>query len=454
MDVKKGKSAENPRLNTASEGSVDSTVGTPNKLGIETTNGTNTHIIIKPTGEVFSQKIYENLPTFFSPLMDLYDVNDQTRDVALLSLIAHLSAACHFLGGTYHDHFVFPNLLSIQLGAAASGKGEAKWGKMIIESIDEFIQDPKDAMKGFIIAGDTSRAMQITRLHANDGVGIISETEGDTITQNYRSDWGNLSAALRASYHNETLRVDRKGSKEVIKINRPRFSMNVNMTPGQLSSLIKERENGLFSRILFYFLSTSGRFRNPKPKAGGNSKKETCAQMGKVLKEWYKVFYKQELEFILSEDQWDKFSKHWEDLEIIFKEQYGEEITDIFIRMALSSFKILMVLSAIRLVEIPATGIVTCNDQDLTTALSLCETLFHHSMYAAGILGNNENKMDFDIKFIKELKQDFTTKDFVNLATVQGMSERTAMRKLNMLIESNFITKTAHGQYKINKHEQ
>lgn len=403
---------------------------------------------------IIPEVVYENLPAILQPLLNEYQENDPKRDVALISLITHLSGACHFVSGTYHERDYYPNLISFQLGAAASGKGEAIWAKEVIEIIESIFHDPHNPRKKFIIAGNNTRAMFYERLASNDGVGLISETEGDIISENYKSDWGNLSTILRCAYQNESISIERKGNKELINIKHPRFATNVTMTLEQLSSLVNERENGLFSRILFYYLPNKGGFTCPKPKTGGSSKKLASIETSNLVNDWYNLLHTQELTFELNDDQWSHFTSFWLEKEAEFNSQYGDTITDVFFRNALSSFKIAMVLSTIRLNLVPLYGIVTCLDIDLNAALILAETLFHHSMLAAGILGNNEKKIDIGLNFIKELNQDFTTKDFVNLATVQGMSERTAMRKLNKMIESNLITKTSHGLYKFNNNEK
>ncbi len=156
---------------------------------------------------IIPEVVYENLPEMLRPLLNEYKKNDPRRDVALISLITHLSGACHFVSGTYHERDYYPNLISFQLGAAASGKGEAIWAKEVIESIESIFQDPHNPRKKFIIAGNNTRAMLYERLTSNNGVGLISETEGDVISENYKSDWGNLSSILRCAYQNESISI-------------------------------------------------------------------------------------------------------------------------------------------------------------------------------------------------------------------------------------------------------
>ncbi|MBK8700936.1 MAG: hypothetical protein IPN29_15910 [Saprospiraceae bacterium] len=145
--------------------------------------GNISHKEIETTGvedgvpHVIPEKVYNNLPEMLKPLLDTYKVNDPKRDVILIALITHLSGASHFISGNYHDRDYYPNLISFQLGAAASGKGEAIWAKEIIESIEVVFQEADNPLKKFIIAGNSTRAMLYARLTANNGVGVISETE-------------------------------------------------------------------------------------------------------------------------------------------------------------------------------------------------------------------------------------------------------------------------------------
>lgn len=403
---------------------------------------------------VFDNYVYDNLPPILLPLIDLYPKDDPKRDVALISLLTHLSACCHFVHGVYHDRDCYPNLISMQIGPAASGKGEALWAKQIIESVDEVFMDPRNNMKKFIISGNTSRAMLISRLQANEGVGIISESEGDTIAENYKSEWGNLSSILRCAYQNESISSERKGSNEITYIKNPRFSMNVTMTPKQLKSLVNERENGLYSRVLFYNLPGGSEFTSPKPKTGVNSKNLACKAIASEVKKWYSLLRSNDMSFELNENQWLLFTEFWKERHENLKSQSEVNNNDIIFRIALSSFKIAMVLSAIRLNEIPSTGIVKCLDKDLEVALSLCETLFHHSINTTNVLMKYQNKPVIHSEFLKYLPDEFSSKEFIDLATSFQISERTSRRKLNLLTENNYLTKTKHGQYKINKNDK
>lgn len=422
---------------------ADSNQNTPKDQNIE-----------KEAKLLFNNSVYDNLPPILLPLIDLYQKDDAKRDVALISLLTHLSACCHFVHGVYHDRDCYPNLISMQIGAAASGKGEALWAKQIIESVDEVFMDPKNNMKKFIISGNTSRAMLISRLQANEGVGIISESEGDTIAENYKSEWGNLSSILRCAYQNESISSERKGSNEITYIKNPRFSMNVTMTPKQLKSLVNERENGLYSRVLFYNLPGGSEFTSPKPKTGVNSKNLACKAIASEVKKWYTLLRSNDLSFELNDNQWLLFTQFWKERHENLKSQSEVNNDDIIFRIALSSFKIAMVLSAIRLKEIPSTGIVKCLDKDLNSALSLSDTLLHHSINTSNLLMQFNTIPVIHSEFLRSLPNEFSSKEFIELASSFQISERTSRRKLNLLTENNYLTKTKHGQYKINKNDK
>ena len=89
------------------------------------------------------------------------------------------------------------------------------------------------------------------------------ETEGDTITRMFKSDFGNYSEFFRCTFQNETDRAkSRVTDSEFIEIVKPILSVVLAGTPQQINNLIPDAENGLFSRFMFY---------NLEPKLGGST---------------------------------------------------------------------------------------------------------------------------------------------------------------------------------------
>src|SRR5690606_26699081 len=52
----------------------------------------------------------------------------------------------------------------------------------------------------------------------NEGRGLIFETEGDTLAQAFKSDYGNYSDGFRKAFHHETISYYRRTDREYVDI--------------------------------------------------------------------------------------------------------------------------------------------------------------------------------------------------------------------------------------------
>jgi hypothetical protein len=102
-------------------------------------------------------------------------------------------------------------------------------------------------------------------LQANDGQGIICETEADTMSSTKKQDWGDYSSIMRAAFHHEKISVSRKTNNEFIEVNEPRLAITLTGTPAQAPKLIASAEDGLFSRFLFYAYKNEIEWQDPSP---------------------------------------------------------------------------------------------------------------------------------------------------------------------------------------------
>ena len=108
--------------------------------------------------------------------------------------------------------------------------------------------------KTLIIPANSSASSLISILHDNDGIGLLFETEGDTLSQTLKSEHGNYSDLLRKAFHHETISMSRRKDREYLEIDNPRVSVVLAGTPEQVRHLIPDAENGLLSRFIFYFI--------------------------------------------------------------------------------------------------------------------------------------------------------------------------------------------------------
>lgn len=397
------------------------------------------------------QSIYDCLPKRIKDLTDTFDPEDPSRAVSFLTLLTHYSAISYNIKGSYHSREYYPNLFCYIVGEAASGKGNAIYARDILALIDKYTIEADDNMKGFIVAGNNSRAMLLSRIHGNNGVGIISETEGDALSVNYKSDWGNSSSDHRCCFQNERISMERATDKTVIVIDNPRYAMSITMTPGQVASLVGNRENGLFSRILFYTLDRVPEFTSPQSGGDKVDRSDVVKFLQQDLLEWYKRFENSEHTFVLSDEQWQRFTEFWQCRYNVWTDKYGNQESDLIFRLGLSSFKVAMTLHTISLENPTDDGIIQCNDEYLDLSLNLCEILFYHALKVADVMSPHQLKHSYSIdKLLAYVPTNFSTSEYIEASLKHGISERTAKRHLHSLLNSNAIVKFAHGAYKKN----
>ena len=93
---------------------------------------------------------------------------------------------------------------------------------------------------------------------ADNGNLLLFETEGDTVVNTFNSDFGNYSDSFRKAFAHESFGYLRRGDDgEEKEIETPRLSTVLSGTPEQVKSLIKDAENGLLSRFMFYCINST-----------------------------------------------------------------------------------------------------------------------------------------------------------------------------------------------------
>lgn len=93
---------------------------------------------------------------------------------------------------------------------------------------------------------------------ADNGNMLMFETEGDTVVNTFKSDYGNYSDNFRKAFAHEEFGYLRRGNdNEEKEVQNPRLSVVLSGTPEQVKSLIPNAENGLLSRFIFYCMSAT-----------------------------------------------------------------------------------------------------------------------------------------------------------------------------------------------------
>ncbi|EJX06016.1 hypothetical protein EVA_05876 [gut metagenome] len=106
----------------------------------------------------------------------------------------------------------------------------------------------------FIIPGNNSATGIKDNLISANGVGLIFETEADTMSSAIAADYGHWTDTLRKGYDNDEITFARRMGNEYKRCQRTCFSVMLTGTFGQIPSLIPARNDGTLSRFLFYNL--------------------------------------------------------------------------------------------------------------------------------------------------------------------------------------------------------
>ena len=423
--------------------------------------------------------VYDNLPEILKEACNVF--KGRERDIFLTSALSIISGGLYNVHGLYANEKVYPNLYSFVIAPPASGKGSMKYARQLgecyhnillaqskgalkaygkakrnfdlklkkaktNEAIDALEEPIKPESKMFFIPADTSSAMIVNHLQDNDGMGCICETEADTLTNALKKEWGSFSDVLRKGLHAESISKSRITDLEYIEVKEPKFSVAVTGTPNQLGSLISSVQDGLFSRFMFYSFVSEPVWKSTYTAKLSISKKTIFEDFSTRLCDKFKSNKSQM--FWMTRIQGEKLDRVFKDSLEHNTALYNDDVPGIVFRLGLMSFKIAMVLSALRSEE----SEITCSDDDFKTAIDLVEKVYiQHSI---GILnGFNKNPKELTLTQKRLLvwiktKDSFKRSEILIEAKKLNIKERTLGDILNRFLDLKLIIKTSHGTYK------
>jgi hypothetical protein len=236
----------------------------------------------------------------------------------------------------------------------------------------------------------------------------------------------------------------------MINIPKPRLSVLLSGTPEQVPRLISSAENGLFSRFCFYVYSKELQWNNPTPC-------DTCTDLSTFfaaksigVMRMKDEMDRQEHVFKLTNQQFNLLSKNFEAKVNDIRKFEGHAAASVVFRLGLISFRIAMILSVLRLIEsqMARTGEINCTDDDLTTALKITDTLFHHSMLMYSMLPRNSNGDAKTRQFFNALPENsFTRNEADQIGISFNIKERTVNNYLNSYLQQGILEKPKFGIY-------
>ena len=455
--------------------------------------------------KTFSQSIHENLPLIMQRIIaDSH--SDEDADILILGSITVFSACIPNVFGVYDRRSVNANLFLYVTAPASAGKGRLSLCRHLAAPIHQSLRDkykrdmqeyneklaayavnkkntlevqPKEPpfLSLFVPANSTATVVYQT-LSENNGVGLLFETEGDTLANAFKSDMGNYSDGFRKAFHHEPIAYLRKKDHEFVEILRPKFSAVLSGTLQQVFNLIPDAENGLFSRFIFYVMKTELVWRDMFPVSDGTTADERFRQIGKDFYTFLKDFPTVEVQFTLSYDQQRRFNDFFAETQSNYAYTFGDDIVASVRRLGLILFRIAMVISVLRLMdafpvasgrgkstplaEAKKTKSIVCTDIDFQSAMAIVKVLLQHtaevfqslprhsyerpaSSFAAK--GSRQLAEASRSRFFAALPDSFDRPKYIEVAASLNITEKTAERYVREFCTSGQLNHPSNGQY-------
>lgn len=421
--------------------------------------------------KIIPASVYENLP---EPLKEITSVfSGREKDLVFLSSLGVISSCLPNVFGNYDGRKYAPNLYLFIIAPPASGKGVINWTKALIEPIHDDllkqsqlrknewkISESRDTatmpkMKMKILPGNVSSSKFYSHFEGTDESLLIFESEADTLSNMLKQDWGNFSDMLRKAFHHEALSISRKGDDSCYEIRKPKLSIVLSGTQGQLKPLIQNKENGLLSRFMFYYFEGSFEWKDVSPNAQRVNYDDLFCEKGLEIKELYlKLQNCEEVDILLTEKQWAYFQNEIKIICDVVVKSNKHDFIPVIKRYGVIFFRICMILTCLRKKDLITSGKlkITTSDLDINTAIQIMKILIDHSLLVDGFYEKNSVAMNMtERKLFSQLPQIFKRSEGLEFANELKIPQRSYDLILKKWIEQKVLDKISQGQYQKNK---
>ena len=382
----------------------------------------------------------------------------EMRDMLLLSLLTNYAYALPAMR-MYHGfpHHVYgPELMTMVLAPAASGKGIMNYAKQLLQGIE------KEHGEFIFLPANTSSAALMSYLQMLKGRGIMMATEIDTLSKALGSTTGGFSDVLRCMFEHETISKLRKNQEELIEIPDPHFAVLLSGTYNQLKPLIKSRENGLMSRFACYVVKQTQDFDDrvwlDAEEDAVPQEVTLYEQLGHELSQRYAWMRKAKHScyFYLTDAQRKTITRMFRAMYETQRHAFGNEFDSILKRMPVIMKRIGMILTGLRMdITQPLPERVVCSEEDFQTMLLIGHKLLMHAAMVfqmmpelkatpMGEIGGNMLQK----QFFQMLPTDFTKQEAVKQAEVLGVALSTMERWITKSVQTAHIERLATGLYR------
>lgn len=424
----------------------------------------------------FSQEIYGLLPSFLESVINKAK-NFEDADLLILGTLTAISACLPNVSGIYAEREVFPNLFLFVSAQASAGKGRLTLCRHLIKPIhdnlkrlysiemdeyktlqNEYSQDKKNReppIKTLLIPANSSATSVYQVLNDNGGVGLIFETEGDTLANSFKSDYGNFSDGFRKAFHHEMISYTRRKDREFVELTKPRLSALLSGTPHQILALIPDAENGLFSRFIFYNMNLKLEWRDVFSESTV-SLDDYFINLGQQFFQFFQTLQQsQPIRFELSSEQKQQFNSFFATVQEEYANLFGLDIVASVRRLGLITFRLAMILTTLRLMDGKAkSDVIVCDDTDFRTVLIMARVLLQHTAHVLGTLPAIDSSSASKSQpanrqlFFDMLPHDFNRSTYLAIAAQLNIPPKTAEKQITRLCARGQLTRISQGNYR------
>lgn len=428
----------------------------------------------------FPDGIYASLPDFLQQVVAPATTPEE-KDLLLLGAITALSACLPQIYGLYDGRRVFPNLYLFVTAQASAGKGRMVHCKQLVMPVHRLMREQArrlkqeyelelaeyNANKGkdhsaekpakppeklLIIPANNSTTGVFQLLHDSDGKGLIFETEGDTLAQAFKSDYGNYSDGFRKAFHHETISYYRRTDREYVDIETPCLSAVLSGTPKQVSALIPNAENGLFSRFIFYFMNVRPEWKNVFAENTGQGLDDYFDNLGHQFFELYQVLNASpEMQFLLTPDQENRFNQFFARVQDTYLALLGNDYMATVRRLGLIAFRMCMIFSALRIQENgDISPRIHCEEQDFQSALDMIKVLLKHASKVFSELPEDikpARKKNRKERYLEALPHTFNRQKYLQVASALSIAHKTAEGYITEFFRKGLIHREHQDHY-------
>lgn len=428
----------------------------------------------------FPKEIFESLPGLLHAITSNAD-SPEDADLLLLGSLTVFSACMPNVYGVYGQHEVFPNLFLFVTAKASAGKGRLSLCRRLVEPIHQMMRQQCKAeqeeykmkltqynassdkaheekpeeppLRTLIIPANNSATGLFQLLKENNEKGLIFETEGDTLAQTFKSEHGNYSDGFRKAFHHETISYNRRKDREFVELASPQLSALLSGTPKQVSSLIPNAENGLFSRFMFYFMNLRPIWKDV---FAGDDEQPLEHKFDIYGKEFldFNLFLRQQsvrFRFAFSSSQQKAFNAYFEQTQLQYLELCGDDYVGSIRRLGLIAFRLSMIMTALRIIDTgEVSSVLVCNDSDFNTVMEIVKVLVLHAAYIFEQLPKDtatQQPLNHKRQLLDALPAEFDRQTYLAVAKNLNIPDKTAEKQISRFVDAGLLKRPSHGKY-------